>query len=231
MQVLMRIAHGNGHNKQTLVNFIRRAGADSASANEAHRLLTDLGAIPNTRLISVPRQTKDPRGRTTAIVTSDDNEYLGEQTLLLAEAMPKVSEKLHPDRFGVTSYFAHHLAERTGFRGVAHRAIHPPPTVMKHNSHHPVVEAYRDYLASTAALAQADRKNGFLNVITGDLQAGARYKAAWSPREMLANPLNLKCRVVAIDWIMVDPALKFVGPLETHELFDHTGFIATLGLA
>lgn len=224
----MRIAHGNGHNKDSLVQFIKKAKADSASANEAHTLLDQLGQIPGTRLHAVRRDAKDPRARTTAIVTADKYEFLGEQTLRLGEAMPKVNDKLYPDRFSVTSYFAHPMATQLGFKGVAHRAIHPPPTVMKHDLGNPVVDSYRDYLNSTADYMRADRRSGFLLILTGDLQANAGYDKPWSPNAVLAKPLGLKARSEKIDWIMVDAALEFAGKLETHKLYDHVGIVATL---
>jgi hypothetical protein len=226
------IAHGNPHNKPNGVRFAKaalRAGAASVGLNEVQKLLPKLDEIPRGRLHSVRIETVDPRARSTAIVTSNEHECLGEWSQRLSEAMPKVNEKMHPDRFGVASYFAHPVADALNMAGVAHFALHPPATMMKHdNPRHPVVKAYREYLLTAVDYMRAARRAQYLLVLTMDGQASARFKAPWGPREIVADPLKLECRIEKIDWIMCDAALRFTKPLATRELYDHTALIATL---
>jgi hypothetical protein len=225
----LKIGHGNGHNKSELVTFARsflRAGGDSFGANESQRLTPALAELGR---ITVADGRPADRVRSTAIVTSRDLLQLGETSLRVADAMPDVNEKLHPDRNMAASFYAHAVAGAIGAAGVAHFNVHPPATVMKHDSrHHPVVVAYGRALEVVREQMRAARAAGYLLVLTGDLQAGARYQAPWGPRELIAKPLRLSCRVVRIDWLMFDAELQLRGQLQQRELYDHTGFTAEL---
>lgn len=229
MTARLHIGHGNGHNRPELVDMVARSGCDSFGCDESQRLTSSLRSITGTRTTVAGGDLPDPRGRSTAVVVDADRDNLGELALHAAPAMPQVNAKLHPARYLVGVRYTHPIAAQLGAAGVAHFEAHPPPTVMRHNSPtHPVVQAYGDYLETLAAQIRAAASDGFLIVVTGDLQASARYRAPWGPRAMLAKPFGLTCRVVRIDWILVDRRLMFAGPLRRRELYDHTAFTVTL---
>lgn len=229
MTARLRIGHGNGHNRGELVDMVARSGADSFGCDESQRLTGSLRSITGTRTTVAGVDLPDPRGRSTAIVVDAERDNLGELAILAAPAMPQVNEKLHPARYLVGVRYAHPIADDLGLAGVAHFEAHPPPTVMRHDSpSHPVVRAYGDYMDTLADQIRAADADGFLVVVTGDLQASARYAAPWGPRARIANRFRLQCRVVRIDWIMVDDRLMFAGPLRRRELYDHTAFVAPL---
>lgn len=221
----LRIGHGNGHNRPELVDMVARSGAASFGCNESQRLT--LRTIRGTRVTAAGPATEDPRARSTCIVTDNDHPNTGELAVLASPAMPDVNEKLHPDRFLVGVRYSHPVADQIGVAGVAHFEAHPPPTVMRHDAGHPVTEAYAGYLDELGHQIATARAAGYLIVVTGDLQANARYRATWGPRAMIARPFRLACRVVRIDWVMFDAHLRLAG-LRRHELYDHTAFVATL---
>jgi hypothetical protein len=225
---LLRIGHGNGHNRGELVDMVARSGADSFGCDESQRLTSSLRSVTGTRTTVAGGDLPDPRGRSTAIVVDSERDNLGELAVLAAPAMPQVNVKLHPARYLVGVRYAHPVADQLGAQGVAHFEAHPPATVMKHDAGHPVVRAYADYMDTLAAQLRAADSDGFLVVVTGDLQASARYRAPWAPRSAIAKPFGLTCRVVRIDWIMADHRLVFDGPLHRRELYDHTAFVASL---
>ncbi len=221
----LTIGHGNGHNKPSLVEFIKDADADSFGGDESHRLDLD---IPGHRTIRAGEAVRDPRGSgSCSIVTRNTLENLGELTLKVSERIPGL-ERIAPDRMLVASFFAHPVADQLDAAGVAHFELHPDATAMRHDASHPITREYREALISTREYMRVARRDGYLLVLTGDLQANARFRAPWGPREVIANPLQLQSRVVHIDWIMVDAQLRFTQPLQTRRLFDHTGFVATL---
>lgn len=227
MTRLLRIGHGNGHNRPELVDMVARAGAASFGCDESQRLT--LRTIRGTRVTAAGAGADDARARSTCIVTDSDHTNRGDLAILAAPAMPDVSDKLHPARFLVGVRYSHPIADQVGAAGVAHFEAHPPPTVMRHdNPAHPVVMAYRHYMDTLSAQVAAASEDGYLIVVTGDLQASARYDAPWGPRNRIAKTYRLSCRVVRIDWIMFDHRLQLARPLHLRELFDHTAFVATL---
>ncbi len=227
--VTLKIGHGNGHNRPELVDMVARSGADSFGCDESQRLTSSLRSITGTRTTVAGGDLPDPRGRSTAIVVDHERDNLGELAILAAPAMPEISEKLHPARYLVGVRYAHPIADQLGAAGVAHFEAHPPATVMKHDDpDHPVVQAYADYLLCLRTQLHAAANDGYLIVVTGDLQASARYRKQWGPRALIAEPFRLRCRVVRIDWIMADQRLMFAGPLHRRELYDHTAFVASL---
>ena len=88
----LRIGHGNGHNEQSLVSWVRAAEADSFSALESQRLLPDLMRLRKHRVTVAGDDWSEDRNRakSTAIITRSKHESLGEFTR-------KVSERLKPD--------------------------------------------------------------------------------------------------------------------------------------
>lgn len=222
----LTIGHGNGHNKPSLIDFVRAADADSFSCNEAHRLVRGLERIPDSRVVGASRDVDEPgkRSRSTAVVTKSSRPDIGSLVRQVSEHVEPA--KFGPDRMLVASFYEHPLATRLGFEGVAHFALHPDATVMHRKPDHPLVREYREALDSAAKWMKMARRDGLLLVLTGDLQVSATFKGDFGPRAQLAGPLNMNVRVVHIDWILYDQALRMVPPLVERKLFDHTGFVA-----
>lgn len=228
----LKIGHGNGRNQDSLVRYVRQANADSFSAQEAQRLLPPLEGLPNHRVIVAGEDWTEQRNRakSTSIITHSDFANIGEFTRKVSERIPAVI-RVAPDRVLVASFFEHPVADAVGAEGIAHFALHPdagPQQLNGDNPLAPIVREYRESLQSTKLWMESAMLDKLVVVLTGDLQVGARHNKPWGPRALIQRPLGLQARVVNIDWIMIDPRLRFVGPLETRELFDHTGFVATI---
>lgn len=230
---ILTIGHGNAHNRPTVVDFIRDANADSFGGDELQRILPEVNAIRETRLIGDEEGWDEPRNRanSTAIITANRNPRIGSLSRQVSERIPGKVEKFAPDRVLRGSFFEHPVAKAVGREGVAHWELHPDATVMKHKPDHPIVREYREALESTRGWMRQASRDGLVNVLTADIQTHARFRAPYGPRELLAEPLGLRCRWVRIDCIMVDPLLRFAGPLKTRKLYDHTGFVARLRAA
>lgn len=229
----LTIGHGNGHNEHTLVDFVREAGVDSFGCNEADRLVPQLVKVPGTRLLTVPDGFRDRRAGDTPIVVRASRENLGELVRKASDALPKF-ERVAPARTLTAAFYAHPVADSMGYTGVAHFNIHPdagPAALNGEDPDHPIVREYLDALTTTRLWMQAARRDGFLLVLTGDLQVGARHTKPWGPRAVLAKPMRLQTRVTHIDWLMFDHDLRLAAPPARHALFDHTGFTATLTAA
>lgn len=223
------IAHGNGHNRHELVSFIRDADADSAGGNEAQDLIGDLKEIPHARLIVGGPNWDSERGRhrSTLIVASDRNTSMGDLSIRVAERVPEVI-KWAPERALVASLFEHPVADQLGLRGVAHFEHHAHATVKNRPEDSRVVLEYRQGLDYCRHWMRAAKSNGYLVVLTGDLQLTDDWDKPWGPRADLADPLDLDTATVHIDWLMWDRRLKKAGKLKTVDLFDHRAFVANL---
>lgn len=228
----LTLGHGNGHNKMSLVEFVREAGADSFGCNEAQELRGPLNQIPGHRVIGPSKEYAEERNRarSTCLVVRDRREHLGQLDLKVSERVAG-HEKFAPDRVLVAAFYDHPIAQQLGAAGVAHFALHPDATVMKRQLNHPIVQEYREALGSAYEHMRAARRDGYLIALTGDLQVHARFRASYGPREQVAGPLKMRCRVVGIDWIMIDRRLQYVGPTRVRRLFDHRGFVAKVRAA
>jgi hypothetical protein len=228
MTPTLRIGHGNGHNQQSLVRWVRAADADSFSALEAQRLVPDLQRLRKHRVTVAGdgwSEEKD-RARSTAILTRSKHESLGEFTRKVSERL-KPYLKVAPDRVLVVSFYRHPIADACGKEGVAHFALHPDAgkALRATDATHPIVREYREALDSTREWMQAARRDGLLLFLTCDGQISKSIKRDWGPRPQIAEPLNLRAQAVGIDWILSDRAVKPIGGLETQQLYDHTGFV------
>lgn len=234
----IRIAHGNGHNKDELVRWLDNVDADSASAQEAQRLIGNFRkAMPDHRLTVAGPGWDEPKGRakSTLIMTRNKFPNIGQGTRQVSERIEKY-ERIAPDRVLVWSMFEHPLASHLGREGIAHFSLHPdagPALRDGNNIRHPIVREYLESLQSTARWLTAARRDGLLLILTGDLQLpkGGRWNTLpWHPHNVIGGPLGMKERAEGIDWIMVDRLLEFRGPMATHKLYDHTGFSQTVGV-
>lgn len=214
---------------RSLVELVDEADADVFGGNETQRILDDLRKIPGHRVTVAGGGWDSDRGRvrSTSIVTRDSLTNRGEFAVHVADEISEVL-KFAPDRALVCSMFEHPVADRADHRGVAWFELHAHATVRNRDPEHPVVREYVRSLHRTRAWMQAARRSGFLIGLTGDLQLPDSWGEAWGPEAQLVEPLNLRHRVVGIDWIMVDDALRFADPLEIHPLEDHRGFVADL---
>lgn len=236
MTAPIRIGHGNGHNKQTLVEFVRDADADSFGCNEAHLLANELDSVRRHRVTAVGEGWREDRGRagTTRIVTSNRRENLGELTRLVSDRLPN-QLRTAPDRPLVCSMYAHPLALELGYRGVAHFELHTsagPAQLKGTDRAAPVVRETMQAFDLARHWMRAARYDRLLLVLTGDLQVTRGLQRAWSPERMIAGPLSLEVLTPGdhIDWLMVDKALKPAN-VWTRRLYDHTGFVADLEAA
>ena len=226
----IRIGHGNGHNKGSLVEFVKSADCASFSCNEADQLLPELRRIRSHRVTAPGKDWVDRRARSTSLVTRSAFPAIGELTRQVSENIPE-HEKFAPDRVLVASFYEHPVARALGRDGIAHFALHPDATVKNRRADHPLVREYREALVSTRKWMQTAERDGLLPILTGDLQLSLRATQDWSPTKLIADPMKLKARAVGIDWILIDRRLDFAGPLHKHKLYDHTGFVATLAPA
>lgn len=230
MTTTLTIGHGNAHNRPEILDMIRDTDPDSFGCNEVQKMTDQLRALPGRRVIGGSEGWDEPRnrGNSSAIITSNDRASLGRLERQVSERLPNY-ERIAPDRVLHGSFFEHPLATSLGFEGIAHWELHPDAAMMRQDPSHPIVREYREALRSTRQWMRCATDDGLLNVLTGDLQASETFRADYSPRAILAGPLNLSVMVVGIDWIMVDPLLRFVGPLHLRQLYDHAGFVATIG--
>lgn len=229
---MIRIGHGNGHNRHSLANFVRETQTDSFGCNESDRLLKAMRKIPGRRLIAPSGDgVRDPRAASSCISTSNARENLGSLVRKVSEPLPNFS-RVAPTRTLVASFFAHPLATRMGFEGVAHFNLHPdagPAALAGTDPAHPLVREYREALVSTAVWMKAARRDGLLLILTGDLQVRAVNDRPWSPRNLIADELDLAYWTTNIDWCIYDKRLKLVEPPRLRQLYDHTGFVVSLG--
>ena len=228
MSDVIRIGHGNGHNEQSLVKWVADARADSFGCNEANQLIPALRK--QGRVTVAGEGFKDRRARSTVTVTKKGRENLGQFTRRVSEKIERF-ERVAPDRVLVTSCFAHPLAQKLGFEGVAHFNLHPdagPKVLASGPAKHPIVREYREALESTAVWMKSARKDGLLVVLTGDLQVPSHNTKPWSPNIVLAKRLDLDCWTTGIDWILFDKKVKLAARPVMRKLHDHTGFVAKL---
>lgn len=228
----LRIGHGNGHNEASLVRYVSEAGCDSFSCNEAQRLLPRLRDLPGHRVTVAGAGYTEARNRarSTCVVTDARRPNIGELTRKVSERVPSAL-RVAPDRVLVASFYEHPIASHLGLEGVAHFALHPdaaPDALAGDNPNHAIVREYREAMDSTLAWMSVARRDGLLLVLTGDLQLREHNERPWAPKKVIAAPLGLVTRNVGIDWIMIDHRLEFARQLQTRQLYDHTGFVATL---
>jgi hypothetical protein len=225
----LRIGHGNGRNDEDLVDYVKQVKADSFSALEAQRLIRELRNISWSRVTVAGEDwaQKRDRSKSTAIITKAEHENLGEFTRKVSERIPGAT-KVAPDRVLVVSIYKHPVADLCGKEGVAHFALHPDagPKVLR-NGHkdQPIVREYSEAFDSTRKWMEAARRDNLLLFLTCDGQVRKDHKRPWGPRQQVADQLNLGARVVGIDWILFDRAVKPAGKIKTHPLPDHQGFI------
>lgn len=228
----LRIAHGNGHNEASLVQFVKDADADSCGCDESQKLRRKLKRTRQRRVTMAGKGWTEDRNRakSTCIVTHNRNANIGELTRKASDRLP-FALRVAPDRVLVASMYEHPVADATGHAGVAHFELHPvagPAQLNGSNPDAPIVREYRQALVTTRRWMRAARYDGLLLVLTGDLQMREDNDRPWHPLRLIAGPLHLRYRWVDIDAIMVDRAVRWDGPLDITQLHDHRGFAQNL---
>lgn len=229
MSTTLRICHGNGHNEPSLVKFAKNADFDSASFNEADRQKRGLARVKGTRMDTAGPGFRDRRADSTIMLTADRWPSLGRGSRLISERIP-TAIRVAPDRVALYTAYRHPVATAIGAEGVFHLGAHLVAGPRKLNDPRagdsPIVEEYEDGIGSCEHLLEWARAEGLVRVLTGDLQVRRGNKLPWSPTR-LAQRQDMVVHTQGIDWLLhdVDLHLKRV---DTRDLFDHVGFVATL---
>lgn len=233
----LKIAHGNGHNEHSLVDWLERARYDSAGVNEGDRLIDELEKIPHATVV-VTKEQGDRRQDTPIVVKHRSggmvpfNPMLRWYTKVVSKALGKPGSEIRrvaPARVLTLAIYSHPLATELGCKAVAHFNVHPdagPSQLSGSNPMAPITRQYRRTMRELRKAVRAARKAGYLVVVTGDLQLTAKSRRPWAPR-IQARLMRLNTWSVNIDWLMYDRRLDITHVVK-HPLFDHTGFIATL---
>lgn len=228
----LTIAHGNGKNQPSLVDFVRTSKADVAAAMESQQLQLRWDTLNAYRQTVAGRGWSEERDRakSTRILTRTDLPNIGEMTRLASEKI-SAYEKYAPDRVLVVSMFEHPIAEKAGADGVAMLALHPDAGGMVSDPNqgtHRVVREYRESWETFFRVARMLRSDGLLIVGSTDAQMVANCAVPWNPARLArAAELPLRVRSIGFDWLFYDRRLH-VGDFRTVDLFDHKGFIAEL---
>lgn len=228
----LRIGHGNGHNEPSLVHFAKVSGADSFSCNEAQLLRGRLsrGKVGRRyRLTAAGDGFRDRRADSTIMLTRRGLTNLGEGTRLVSERIP-TAIRVAPDRVVAWTIYKHPVATRLGHEGVFHLGAHLVAGPRKLNDpkaeRSRIVQEYEDGIGSLESLLEWAKTEDLLRILTGDLQVREGNRLPWSPSR-LADRQHMAVHTEQIDWLLHDPQLR-LKRVDTRELFDHTGFVATL---
>jgi hypothetical protein len=231
----LKIAMGNGHNEQTLVKWAKEADAHSFGAHEAQRLIDEFAKkMPDHRITVAGRGWHEERNRarSTCILTDNNLENLGELTRKASEKIPG-NERLAPDRVLVGSMYAHPVARRLEYEGIAHFAAHPdasPQRLRGDDPMVPVVREYGEFMRTLVRTVLWARRDDLIPVITGDLQLPPDVDRPWSPKHVLVDALGFDYVHNHIDWILWPKDLLEMVPnsLVKRKLHDHTGMKVSL---
>jgi hypothetical protein len=221
----LTIGHGNGHNETSLVRLVEFSGCSSFGCAEADRLLPQLRALEHYETF-VGGETRCPGE--VPILVRRSHEILGHHAHQISDAIPGLT-RVAPDRWATQVRYRHPLAKALGFKGVAHIAWHPDAGPKQLNGHNPDAPIVREYRAAENMIVQDikhARAQGYLVVVTGDLQMTDHADQPWAPSRVYGR-LNLATYADRIDWIAFDHAVK-IRHVETPPLFDHPAIVATL---
>lgn len=220
----LKIGHGNGHNEMSLVELIKSSKCASFGCAEADRLLPHLKALDGFKTFA-GGVTRAPGE--VPIVVKANHRIIGHSAHKISDAIPGLT-RVAPDRWVTEVRYHHPLAKQLDFKGVAHIAWHPDAGPKQLNGHDPKAPIVREYIQASQAIkqdAKHAREQGFLVIITGDLQMTEHADQPWAPRRLYAS-LGLNYAADRIDWIAYDPALR-IKRMTTPELYDHPALITT----
>ncbi len=230
----LTIATGNGHNEQSLIDWIRDSNADSFGASETQRLEESFDNLKAYRQIVAGQGWAEERNRarSSRIVTLKSLENIGELTRLASEKVPG-AERVAPDRVLLMSAFKHRAARLAGWDGIGHYHIHPDagPAALRgeRGRDHPILREYREAMRTTIRYMKVGMKDGLLPILTGDLQLPADVDLPWAPVDVFAGMMRMRFVNDKIDYIFWHRSLRLdPGSLKKRKLFDHVGLAVGL---
>lgn len=173
-------------NKGRAKRLLRELRADSIGLQEGQGLLPAL-PIRGYRVL-YDRDSRDQRrgAKDTIVLTRNSHHSLGTLTLQASEEVSPT--RFAPDRWITASCYEHPMGP------VAHVNIHPNATVMNRVDSAPIVREYAEHSVALDHVLSLYRDEGFIVVVTGDLNWRRKAKAAHSPYEVFAAH---KLRVVS----------------------------------
>lgn len=227
----LRIGHGNGHNEQSLVRFIRETTWDSFGCAEADRLIGDLHRVKAARVVVTA--LRFDRSRDAPVLVNRSRTLLRTTSTVVSRALGRRGSDLNrvaPARVLTEARYEHPVARVVGCKGVAHINLHPvagPKQLNGRNPMAPLTRQYRKAWKAARKAARQARADGFVVVLTSDAQMDNRSRRPWAPAKQ-AKRMGLRTWSTGIDWLMFDPRLTLVGAPKVRRLYDHPGFVAEL---
>lgn len=178
---LLNVYAGNKTPRRA-VRALLKSGPDSAGINEGYRIIPLLKLRRRYRVFH-GEGGREPRGfLDTPILTRRELPSLGTMALRISERAAPL--KLAPDRWVTVSCFDHPVGQ------VAHVNLHPNAAVMGRQEEVPRVREYAESMDTLDRLLGFLEEEGFLCVVTGDLnfrpEPRAR-RAPHSPYEVFAR--------------------------------------------
>lgn len=181
-----------------------RTAADSIGFTEAYNAIGLLAARRRYRLTVGSGGRDERRGaKDTPVLTRKAHVSLG------AGAM-QVSEEVEPSKFGPDRWLTFSLFEHDDVGSVAHVHMHPNATVRNRRASAPIVREYRESMATLFTFVRFLRNEGYLVVVTGDLNyPNVKRGPEWTPHHTFAR-LGLDVWSVGVDYVAHDPRLALV---------------------
>lgn len=222
----LTIGHLNVHNRARAVRYMLAQNCDSLGLNEANSLLGMLSARRRYRVVVGSGGRDKRRGASEVpVLTRRELPSLGSIALQVSEqAAP---ERIAPDRWVTVSAFAHNVGH------VAHVNVHPNAVTDNLTESVPRVRETAELWASVDRLLTFLRAEGFLIVLSGDLNSRRSgetpdYEGAYD----VIDRHKLNVITEGLDCIAHDRRLRRL----RHEIVerrrtgsDHPGLVAELG--
>lgn len=222
----LRILHGNGKNKISLVNWVKRATWNSAGLAEVEHLIGALGNVHNSKLVVTDE--KFDRAKEAPILVRGPHHVLSSRSVVASRALGKPGSDLNrvaPARVVTVVYYSNPVARACKAKGIAHINAHPPagPEQLK-QADSPITKEYKKVMDEIAEAWAQTLLDDMIPVLTMDGQLPQGFDKPWGPRA-LSHRLNANFHCVGIDWMMWDKRLTKRGRPIMVRLFDHPGFI------
>jgi hypothetical protein len=204
------ILHAPNHAPSTtsgaMIRVATRTAADSIGFSEAYRVMRMLGLVDGYRL-HVGRGARDRRrgAKDVPILTRFDHVSLGSGAVQISEAVEP--SRLAPDRWLTFSLFPSPAGR------IAHLNLHPNARVAGWTTSVPRVREYAEAMASLERYVRLFRLEGFLPVVTGDLNHNSQEAPprtplpVWAPAEVFRR-LDLGYWRQGIDYVAHDQRLQ-----------------------
>lgn len=226
---ILRVAHGNVHNKLGPARILTRAACDSIGYNEAWRLIPELRLLNGYTLLEA-EGVPDPRSAETPILLRRRRRRLGHLTMKLADA--STPERVAPERWINVALYQHPVGP------VAHVNLHLHWIGPAHDR--PGVARVEKTDEAGDRLLRLLRYldwEGFARVVTGDVNIRRQaetpgWRSAW---EVFEQAQLRARRVGPLDAIAWDPERLDLRQLDVipadETATNHPMLIADLGAA